>query len=103
MTMIERAGPDAFSLRRPATGLDIENMSLHDHVPNKEALLDGVAEAILARIDFPDLSVGTRQDRIRAHAVAFRAVAERHPRRSRCPYLAVIDHDVEFYYGLWNC
>ncbi|MFJ8108340.1 TetR/AcrR family transcriptional regulator C-terminal domain-containing protein [Streptomyces sp. NPDC096132] len=80
VVMIDRDGPDAFSLRKLATELDIENMSLYNHVPNKEALLDGVAEAILARIDFPDLGDGTWQDRIRAHAAAFRAAAKQHPK-----------------------
>lgn len=52
LTMIDRDGPDAFSLRKLAAELDIENMSLYNHVPNKDALLDGVAEALLSEVDF---------------------------------------------------
>ncbi|MFE4911397.1 TetR/AcrR family transcriptional regulator C-terminal domain-containing protein [Streptomyces sp. NPDC056652] len=94
VTMIDRDGPDAFSLRRLAAELDIENMSLYSHVPNKDALLDGVAEILLARIEFPRTGSdadgdsgtdtgggsGSWQDRIRAHAAAFRAAAKRHPK-----------------------
>ncbi|MBA6434579.1 TetR/AcrR family transcriptional regulator C-terminal domain-containing protein [Streptomyces sp. GMR22] len=80
VAMIDRDGPDAFSLRKLATELDIENMSLYNHVPNKEALLDGVAEALLAGIAFPEEEGGSWQKRIRAHAAAFRAAAKRHPK-----------------------
>ncbi|MFJ9030463.1 TetR/AcrR family transcriptional regulator C-terminal domain-containing protein [Streptomyces sp. NPDC102274] len=94
VTMIDRDGPDSFSLRKLAAELDIENMSLYSHVPNKDALLDGVAEVLLARIEFPrtdtdsgtaigsgtNTGTGTWQDRIRAHAAAFRAAAKRHPK-----------------------
>ncbi|MFJ1915478.1 TetR/AcrR family transcriptional regulator C-terminal domain-containing protein [Streptomyces sp. NPDC088147] len=106
VTMIDRDGPDSFSLRKLAAELDIENMSLYSHVPNKDALLDGVAEVLLARIEFPrtdsdpdtdpgpdsDPDTGSStdtgggdvngawQDRIRAHAAAFRAAAQRHPK-----------------------
>ncbi|MFJ2198694.1 TetR/AcrR family transcriptional regulator C-terminal domain-containing protein [Streptomyces violaceusniger] len=80
VAMIDRDGPDAFSLRKLATELDIENMSLYSHVPNKGALLDGVAEALLAGIAFPEQEDGTWQERIRAHAAAFRAAAKQHPK-----------------------
>lgn len=78
LTMIDRDGPDAFSLRKLAAELDIENMSLYSHIPNKDALLDGVAEALLAEVDFSGTDTGTWQERVRAHCVIFRAVAERH-------------------------
>ncbi|MDX3749201.1 TetR/AcrR family transcriptional regulator C-terminal domain-containing protein [Streptomyces sp. NBC_01390] len=78
--VIDREGPDSFSLRRLATELDVEVMSLYNHVPNKDALLDGVAEMLLARIDFSGAVTGTWQDRIRAHAAAFRTAAKQHPK-----------------------
>ncbi|MFJ2558930.1 MULTISPECIES: TetR/AcrR family transcriptional regulator C-terminal domain-containing protein [unclassified Streptomyces] len=80
LKLIDRDGLDSFSLRRLATELDVEAMSLYNHVPNKEALLNGVAELLLARIDFSGADTGTWQDRIRAHALAFRAAAHQHPR-----------------------
>jgi AcrR family transcriptional regulator len=80
LSVIDRDGLDAFSLRRLAGELGIEAMSLYNHVPNKEELLDGVAEALLAEIDFSGTDTGTWQDRVRAHATAFRAAAQRHPK-----------------------
>ncbi|WP_369263239.1 TetR/AcrR family transcriptional regulator C-terminal domain-containing protein [Streptomyces sp. R35] len=80
VTMIDRDGPDSFSLRKLATELGVEAMSLYNHVPNKEALLDGVAEALLAEVDFSASDTGSWQDRVRAHATAFRATALRHPK-----------------------
>ena len=83
VTMIDRDGPESFSLRKLAAALDVEVMSLYNHVPNKEALLDGVAETLLAGIDFSGAAEGTWQDRVRAHAAAFRAAARRNPRAFR--------------------
>ena len=80
LELIDREGPDAFSLRKLAAELDVEPMSLYNHVPNKEALLDDVAESLLARVDFSGIEAGSWQDRLRAHAAAFRAAALRHPK-----------------------
>ncbi|MFE4057624.1 TetR/AcrR family transcriptional regulator C-terminal domain-containing protein [Streptomyces sp. NPDC059096] len=80
LKVIDRDGHDSFSLRRLATELDVEAMSLYNHVPNKEAILDGVADLLLSGIDFSGADTGSWQDRIRAHAVAFRAAARRHPK-----------------------
>ncbi|MFC8664079.1 MULTISPECIES: TetR/AcrR family transcriptional regulator C-terminal domain-containing protein [Streptomyces] len=80
ITVIDRDGLDSFSVRRLAAELGIEAMSLYNHVPNKEALLDGVAETLLAGIDFSGADTGTWQDRVRAHATIFRAAALRHPK-----------------------
>lgn len=80
LELIDREGPDAFSLRKLAGELDVEPMSLYNHVPNKEALLDDVAESLLARVDFSGIEAGSWQDRLRAHAAAFRAAALRHPK-----------------------
>ncbi|MFJ9151655.1 hypothetical protein ACIRP7_27175 [Streptomyces sp. NPDC102270] len=56
-------------------------MSLYNHVPNKEALLAGVTEALLDRIDFAAAAAAdTWQDRVRAHAAAFRATARQRPK-----------------------
>ena len=83
VTVIERDGLDSFSLRRLADELDVETMSLYNHVPNKEALLDGVAELLLAGIEFSANEAGSWQDRVRGNANAFRAAAKRHPKAFR--------------------
>jgi AcrR family transcriptional regulator len=80
LALIDREGPDAFSLRKLASELGIEPMSLYNHVPNKEALLGDVAESLLGQVDFAGTDTGTWQERLRAHAAAFRAAALRHPK-----------------------
>ncbi|MER6082815.1 TetR/AcrR family transcriptional regulator C-terminal domain-containing protein [Streptomyces sp. NPDC001833] len=77
---IDRDGPDSFSLRKLAGELGVEVMSLYNHVPNKDALLDGVAEALLGGVDLSGADAGTWQERARAYAAAFRAAALRHPK-----------------------
>jgi AcrR family transcriptional regulator len=78
--MIDRDGPEVFSLRRLAAELGIEAMSLYNHVPSKDALLDDVAEWLLGEVDFSGADTGTWQQRLRAHAAAFRSAALRHPK-----------------------
>ena len=40
-------GLDKFTMRRLATDLGVEAMTLYHHFPNKDAILDGVAETVL--------------------------------------------------------
>ncbi|PKQ15263.1 MAG: tetracycline repressor protein class H [Actinobacteria bacterium HGW-Actinobacteria-7] len=47
LALIDAEGIDALSMRRLARELGVEAMSLYHHVPNKEALLDGVVELAL--------------------------------------------------------
>src|ERR1700686_3313748 len=56
LEIIDRDGADALSMRRLARVLDRDPMILYRHTPNKAALLDGVAETVLAqlRVDSAD-------------------------------------------------
>jgi AcrR family transcriptional regulator len=78
--LIEREGADAVSMRRIAADLGVGVMSLYNHVPNKAALLDGVAEAVLSEIEFTDDPSAHWTDRVRAQARAFRQIAHHYPR-----------------------
>jgi AcrR family transcriptional regulator len=78
--LIEREGLAAVSMRRVATDLGVAPMSLYNHVPNKAALLDGVAEHIIAGLRYVDDPAADWRDRGRALARAFRAMAHEHPR-----------------------
>lgn len=49
----DRDGLEAASLRRVAAELGVHVTSLYHHVPTKEALLDGVVEALLGGADLP--------------------------------------------------
>src|ERR1700724_4638941 len=56
LEIIDREGADALSMRRLARALDRDPMILYRHAPGKAALLDGVAETVLAqlRVDSAD-------------------------------------------------
>ena len=50
LEIIDRDGIDALSMRRLARALNRDPMILYRHAPNKAALLDGVAETVLAQL-----------------------------------------------------
>jgi AcrR family transcriptional regulator len=51
VALADRGGLEALTMRNLAHELGVEAMSLYYHVVNKEAVLDGVAEVILAEIE----------------------------------------------------
>ncbi|GIH97032.1 TetR family transcriptional regulator [Planobispora siamensis] len=65
-------------MRRVAQELGVEAMSLYHHVPNKDAILDGVVDAVFAAIALPDAGCDDWRDAIRARAHSARAVLSRH-------------------------
>src|ERR1700761_687405 len=50
LELIDRDGVDGLSMRRLARVLGRDPMILYRHAPNKAALLDGVAETVLAQL-----------------------------------------------------
>ncbi|MEU8272459.1 TetR/AcrR family transcriptional regulator C-terminal domain-containing protein [Sphaerisporangium sp. NPDC049002] len=78
--LIEREGADAISMRRIAAELGVGVMSLYNHVPNKAALLDAVAETVLSEITFTDDPSAEWTERVRIQARAFRQIAHHYPR-----------------------
>ncbi|XVQ14877.1 TetR/AcrR family transcriptional regulator [Spirillospora sp. CA-255316] len=83
ITVIERDGSRALSMRKIASELDVGVMSLYNHVPNKDALLEAVADTVLAGLDVPASATAPDRDwklNARTLVAAFRATARRHPR-----------------------
>jgi AcrR family transcriptional regulator len=79
LEMIDRDGIEGLSMRRLAAELDVSAMSLYNHVPNKEALLEGVAETLLAEIDLTGVELEDWTDAIRAGFRSFHEVLLAHP------------------------
>jgi AcrR family transcriptional regulator len=77
--LIERDGEAAISMRRIAAELRYGVMSLYNHVPSKEALLDAVAEHVMTDFDFSPDSTLSWQDQARALVRSFRALARHYP------------------------
>ncbi|SBS77690.1 TetR family transcriptional regulator [uncultured Mycobacterium sp.] len=76
--IIDRDGIDALSMRRLSEAVERDTTVLYRHVPNKAAVLDGVAEIVLSQLSVdttdPDWA---RQLRVVAHH--FRQLALTHP------------------------
>jgi AcrR family transcriptional regulator len=75
LVVADKDGLEAASLRRVASELGVHVTSLYNHVPTKEALLDGIVEELLACADLP---LGEIARLAREHAGGF-AVLMRRP------------------------
>jgi AcrR family transcriptional regulator len=79
VALVDRQGLAALNMRALASELGVGTMSLYHHVPNREALLDGLVEVLLGGIEVPDPDSGTWDQRASRMARSLRAVAMRHP------------------------
>lgn len=80
LRLIDEDGAEALTMRKLATVLDANPMSLYHHVPNKEAVLRGVARMVGAQFRTVTLQDAPWQERIRLLATDFRTLAHRHPK-----------------------
>ncbi|MQY40542.1 hypothetical protein SRB17_85750 [Streptomyces sp. RB17] len=80
LRLIDEDGAEALTMRKLATVLDANPMSLYHHVPNKEAVLRGVTRMVGAQFRTVTLEEAPWQERIRLLATDFRTLAHRHPR-----------------------
>ena len=78
LEIIDRDGADALSMRRLARALGRDPMILYRHAPNKAALLDGVAETVLAQLHV-DSADPDWAGQLREVARRYRALALAHP------------------------
>lgn len=85
LDLVDRDGEAALTMRSLAKDLDVEAPSLYKHVPNKEAILDGICELVYAEVVIDE--VGEEwEERLRAYADGFRRALLRH--RNAVPILA---------------
>lgn len=83
-------------MRKLGAELGVEAMSLYNHVPNKEALLDGMVEVLLGELEVPAKSKDW-EERVRGAYRAFRRLAHEHP--NIFPLLVTRPPDTM--YGAW--
>lgn len=76
--LADEQGVDALSMRRLADRLGVVPMALYKHVANKDELLDGLVEHLIAQIDPPATDVGWREA-VRRRVLSARRVLLRHP------------------------
>ncbi|MFD5174912.1 TetR/AcrR family transcriptional regulator C-terminal domain-containing protein [Nocardia sp. NPDC058379] len=74
--LADQEGLDALSMRKLAKAVGVEAMSLYNHVANKEDLLDGIVDLVVAEIYVPradgDWRAELRQRATSAHEVLLR-------------------------------
>jgi AcrR family transcriptional regulator len=79
VALVDDRGVEALSMRTLAAELGVEAMSLYNHVPSKDALLDGIVETVLDEVHV-SAADATWQETLRELALRHRAAAQRHPR-----------------------
>lgn len=79
VALVDAHGLASLNMRALARELGVGTMSLYHHVPNKDALLDGIVEVINEEIEIPDPASGPWDERARRMASSLRAVAVKHP------------------------
>lgn len=79
LALVDAKGLDGLNMRALAHRMGVGTMSLYHHVPNKDALLDGIVEAVLREIEIPPDDAGPWEERLLHMARSFRFAALRHP------------------------
>ena len=77
LELVDEQGIEALSMRKLGQSLGYEAMSLYNHVENKDDLLDGILDLVLAEMEPPNPDGGLPA--IRAGAVSAHDALTRHP------------------------
>jgi AcrR family transcriptional regulator len=77
LRIMDEEGLEAVTMRRVGRELGCEAMSLYNHVQDKEEILDGICEAVLAEFTVP--GGDTWEEAIRAGAREYRRLLRAHP------------------------
>lgn len=78
LALADDGGVEALSMRRLGQALGVEAMSLYKHVADKEAILDGIADLVMAEIEVPAAGPDWRSS-IRRSAISAHEAMRRHP------------------------
>ncbi len=79
LALVDRDGLKALSMRRLGAELGVDPMAVYYHIPNKEALLDAIVEAVMASIDLTvDHPGDPPEERVMCAAHAYRDVLLAH-------------------------
>ena len=78
LDVADTEGVEAVTMRRLAEALRVHPTSLYNHLPTKEAILDGMADALIGEAGLPSSFPGW-EDWVRALATGLKDVARAHP------------------------
>jgi AcrR family transcriptional regulator len=79
LRVMDREGLEAVTMRRIGRELGVEAMSLYNHVQDKDDILTGVVETVMAEFVFPDEGSSDWTERGRSAARAWRRLLKAHP------------------------
>ena len=79
LAIVDAEGLDALSMRRLAADAGVEAASLYHHLPNKDALLDGVLVRMRSEMRIPDPLPEDWKDLMIAIFAEYRRVLAAHP------------------------
>ena len=82
VALADRGGVEATSMRRLAQELGVVPMALYKHVANKEEMLDGMVDVVVAEID-PPVGGTDWKTAVRERILSARRALLRHPWASR--------------------
>ncbi len=78
ITLADKDGIEALTMRRLGHELGVEAMSLYNHVANKDDILNGIVEMAIGEIALPSGEAGWKRA-VRQSAISTRNVHVRHP------------------------
>lgn len=78
ISVADREGIEAMTMRRLAQELGVEAMTIYYHVPNKEQILDGMVARVMGEIELPEPGEPWKVA-IRRMALSARDTLARHP------------------------
>lgn len=97
VALADEIGIDAFTIRKLADAIDAKPMTIYHHVPNKEAIIDGMVDQVFSEIDLPPTELDWRPA-IVVRCRSMRDVLARHPWASplmdsrTTPGMAMLQH-----------
>lgn len=77
VALADKAGMEGFTIRKLAAELGVKPMTIYYHVPNKEAIIDGMVDLVFDEIDLPPTD-GDWKTAIRHRYRSARQVLNRH-------------------------
>jgi AcrR family transcriptional regulator len=90
LAYVDEHGLAALSMHKLGAALGVRGMSLYNHVADKDALLDGIVGLLWEEAETAVPAGGEWRERLRALAVAVRAVVHRHPRAGSLPMVRAV-------------
>jgi len=78
LKLADELGVESLSMRRLALELEVEAMSLYNHVKNKEEILDGIVDLVAAEFELPDTTAHWKPA-MRARCISAHQVLLKHP------------------------